>query len=394
MNTAPVAAAQPPAPTPPSQPRRLAAGTSRLVAVLSVGLLPLLPPVLHGKAHPAELLVRYAPTLGLLLTTYGLTVYWLVPRLLLTGRVATYLLLTAALTALVTFSDLLVSLRYGPARPPAGAPLEPEVPGRSPRDPLAGPAGGPGAPPPDKLGYRLQLFTTTLLMMGLSAAGATVRHTRRQAAARLHLEQQKAQAELALLRAQLNPHLFFNTLNSIYWLTETDVEQARAGLYRLSRLLRYALYQTQAPLVPLSQEIQFLHDYVGLMQLRLPPTMRVVCDLPLHPADDGLVAPLLVLPLLENAFKHGVSTDEPATISIALHHAAGTLDVRVRNRIFAAGATALAAGSGIGLANTRRRLDLLYPGAYALAVGPDPADPGEFVAHLRVALTQPASDGA
>ena len=173
---------------------------------------------------------------------------------------------------------------------------------------------------------------------------------------------------LSLLKAQTNPHFFFNTLNNIYALTLIDGEQARAALHRLSRMMRYVLYETPAGHTRLSQEISFLRDYIELMHLRLTDQVEVVFAPPAEPAaPDPHVAPVLFQPYVENTFKHGVSATAPSRITISLFQAGPQqVEMCVRNTLFANRQPDNDEPGGIGLANTQRRLDLLYPGRRAL----------------------------
>ncbi|WP_026879751.1 sensor histidine kinase [Hymenobacter norwichensis] len=224
-----------------------------------------------------------------------------------------------------------------------------------------------------------------LLVLGLSTSVAAVQRGQRDAQIRQALEQEKLTTELAWLKAQINPHFFFNTLNNIYSLTLLDGDQAREAILRLSRMMRYVLYDTQAGTAPLSQELQFLRDYIDLMQLRLTDNVQVVYDTPtsLH---DAPIAPMLLLTFVENAFKHGVSALAPSYIHITVQQPTPhTLDVVVRNSLFAERPLALDENHGIGLTNTRRRLELLYPERHTLTVTEN-APTHEYYVHLTLTL--------
>ena len=205
--------------------------------------------------------------------------------------------------------------------------------------------------------------------------------------------------ELSLLKAQINPHFFFNTLNNIYALTLLDGEQARAALHRLSRMMRYVLYESPAGHTRLSQEIGFLRDYIELMHLRLTTKVQVRFEMPdpLSPdpagsdpaGSDPFIAPMLFQPFVENAFKHGVSATAPSSISIELRQpTANTVVLCVRNTLFPNRPAAAAADDepgGIGLLNTQRRLDLLYPHAHTVRVTPrTAANEYEVCLHLNL----------
>ena len=226
---------------------------------------------------------------------------------------------------------------------------------------------------------------TTALVLAISTSVAIAKKWQDDALLRTALEQAKTTSELSFLKAQINPHFFFNTLNNIYALTLIDAETAREALHRLSRMMRYVLYETQAGTTLLSKEIAFLTDYIQLMQLRLTDKVTVTVDTP-KTVHDQPVAPMLFLPFVENAFKHGVSTRETSRIYVSVAQQNGQVRMDVRNTVFNQKSTSLEAGNGIGLTNTRRRLDLLYPGQYDLRINEhDPA--GEYHVHLSLNLT-------
>jgi LytS/YehU family sensor histidine kinase len=226
----------------------------------------------------------------------------------------------------------------------------------------------------------------TLLVLGIATAITVVQHWQQEARLRERLDQQRTEAELAMLKAQINPHFFFNTLNNIYSLTLIDGERARAALHRLSRMMRYVLYDTASGHARLSQEVAFIQDYITLMQLRLTDRVQVVFEHP-EPVREVLIAPMMLLPFVENAFKHGVAATAPSRIYIGLQQpAADQLAIVVRNTLFPSAGTDLAGSNGIGLVNTRRRLDLLYPGHYTLQVNEKTPD-NEFEVSLSLQVT-------
>ncbi|HLI93398.1 MAG TPA: histidine kinase, partial [Puia sp.] len=172
---------------------------------------------------------------------------------------------------------------------------------------------------------------------------------------------------------------------NIYALTEVDAALAGKAIHQLSRMMRYLLYDTQPGSTMLSQEIAFVRDYIGLMKLRLTETATVDIQ---TPADlrDMPIAPMIFLPFIENAFKHGVRPLEPSQIKIVISQSGSLLDLTVRNPIINDNRTSLDAGTGIGLVNTRRRLDLLYPGKFKLDIG-NPGPDNAFTVHLVLDLS-------
>lgn len=320
---------------------------------------------------------------------YG-NVNWAVPHLLYQRRLPAYLLFVgvAVLGISLVHRGGQLLLQTAAARPmnrplpPAGPPPNQFPPNRLPPGPPAG-RGGVG-------GYGLNpaVLLSTLLVLGLGNSVAAVQRSLRDAHIRQEIEQEKLTTELLWLKAQINPHFFFNTLNNIYMLTLLDGgEQARTAIYHLARMMRYVLYETQNNLAPLSQEVQFVRDYVDLMQLRLTDNVRVTLDIPVLLHEDA-IAPLLLLVFVENAFKHGVSTEEPSSISIVLRQPAPKmLEVTVRNTVFENRPVALDYNHGLGLTNARRRLALLYPGRHTLTVT-ERTPEHEYYVHLVLQLDE------
>lgn len=167
--------------------------------------------------------------------------------------------------------------------------------------------------------------------------------------------EQKA-SELRNLKSQLNPHFLFNTLNSIYALIEISPAEAQTAVHELSQMLRYMLYETPSR-VTLLQETDFTRNYISLMELRLPPGV-VVTHIDIDEMPEAPIAPLLFISLIENAFKHG-NTGDPAdhiTIDIAAHDRIIICETHNRFDV----KTIVDRQGGIGIANLRRRLLLIY----------------------------------
>jgi hypothetical protein len=237
---------------------------------------------------------------------------------------------------------------------------------------------------PRYYGWVQPTIITILLVLGMSTSMALLQKWQEDANLRLALEQAKTTSELSFLKAQINPHFFFNTLNNIYALTALDVELAQEALHRLSRMMRYVLYETQSGTTLLSKELAFINDYIQLMQLRLTDKVTVAVDTPAVVREQA-IAPMLLLPFVENAFKHGVSTLLPSRISITVQQSQEQLVLDVRNTLLTDKTPSLETG-GIGLTNTRRRLDLLYPGQYDLLINEHTAD-DEYQVQLTVHLS-------
>lgn len=197
-----------------------------------------------------------------------------------------------------------------------------------------------------------------VLAIGLAAAmRLSTRWTEIQLQRQRLLSAQR-ESELESLKSQLNPHFLFNTLNSIYALIDINSDDARQAVHKLSGMLRYMLYENRST-VPLEQEAQFLADYVALMKLRLRADHPLEVELPGAEATRGLsVPPLIFIPLVENALKYGVEAKGGMAVKICLKADNGIVTMHTENG-YTHGATDRHRG-GIGLANLRRRLTLIY----------------------------------
>ncbi len=207
------------------------------------------------------------------------------------------------------------------------------------------------------------MFLVLNCMVAAIAVG--IRHFIRTRQIRQQLQEEKAkntEAELAWLKNQINPHFLFNTLNNISSLTQIDPDKAQDAIAQLSDLLRYAMYETNKPQVPIQGEVAFMRNYVELMKLRCNDKAVVNAEFttPQSPLD---IAPLLFISLIENAFKHGLSSSRDSRIDIALTTDEHQLTFTCNNTNFPKD-DADRSGSGIGIENTRRRLDLIYKDRY------------------------------
>jgi len=184
----------------------------------------------------------------------------------------------------------------------------------------------------------------------------------------LQAEAEKAQAELSFLKAQVNPHFLFNTLNNIYSLAISRNPDVPESIMKLSNLMRYITDEATQDLVSLPDEIASIQDYITLQQMRLNENVTV--DFSVTGQPEGIqIAPLILITYIENAFKYGVSSHQPAQITIKLHATPEKIVFHCRNQIFPV--AAIRERSGIGLKNTRHRLNYLYPLKHQLNISPE-----------------------
>jgi two-component system LytT family sensor kinase len=211
---------------------------------------------------------------------------------------------------------------------------------------------------------------TAMVLLGISSIIAFYQKLKAHQAVIEATEQDKVNTELSLLKAQINPHFFFNTLHTIYGLSDTNPPASKDAIYTLSHMMRYVIYDTKNDMTTLEKELKFIEDYISLMRLRLTEGVQIIYE-----KQDGIrnyeVAPMLFLPFIENAFKHGISLVNPSYIYVDISQSGNEFKVEVKNSLFKEKAQFLEESNGIGIANTKRRLDLLYPGRYTLEVFDD-----------------------
>ena len=223
----------------------------------------------------------------------------------------------------------------------------------------------PSMPAKAWMGFFSGAFMFFLLNIVTVAVAIGIRHFIRVRQLKQQLKDEKAkntEAELAWLKNQINPHFLFNTLNNISSLTQIDADAAQDAIAQLSDLLRYAMYETNKNTVPLGGEVEFMRNYIELMKLRCNEQTSVNYQLSTD-SEQVEVAPLLFVSLIENAFKHGVSSGRPSAISIKLEQHQGQLTFICNNTNYPKNDKDRS-GSGIGIENTRRRLELMYADRY------------------------------
>jgi sensor histidine kinase YesM len=226
--------------------------------------------------------------------------------------------------------------------------------------------------------FAVFIVLTTLLK--LSKSWFVVNRLQRQL---LEADKQRVQAELKALKAQINPHFFFNTLNNIYSMSLDKDERLPDTVLQLSDLMRYFLYESKEDLVPLVNEIQVLKDYIALQQIRSNEKLKVETTIK-GDFENKRIAPLLLITFVENAFKHGAkgSTDE-AFVTIELNVEQNTVNFRVENNKGVIDETEKGNDKGLGLENVKRRLELIYPQRHQLTIY---NNDHSFIASLQLQL--------
>ena len=227
--------------------------------------------------------------------------------------------------------------------------------------------------PPPIVGERDILAIIVLILMFGANLGIKSYFRSRDDRKRLEkLERENLAQQLEYLRYQINPHFFMNTLNNIHALVDINPEQAKDTILELSKMMRFVLYEGNKQGVPLSRELDFIRHYVALMQLRYTNKVKITLDLP-QSTSDRQIPPLILITFIENAFKHGISYQHPSFIEISVSEHDGAMQFSCRN---SKGDTPLnppqgGKTGGVGLANIRKRLNLLYGHDYALRIKND-----------------------
>lgn len=204
-----------------------------------------------------------------------------------------------------------------------------------------------------------------------------------QSQARLkELENEHIKAELEGLKSQINPHFLFNSLNAVYALIAIDQDKAQEATHALSNLLRYVLNEKNEEMVPLDDELKFTQDYIDLMSMRFSSdTLSLKVEMP-QQAEGYMIAPMLLMTLIENAFKHGISNTSPSFILIMMHIADEKLYATISNSLFPKNENDRREG-GIGLDNLSKRLDLIYGGEAVMKVT---REDGAYTTKLEIPL--------
>lgn len=224
---------------------------------------------------------------------------------------------------------------------------------------------------PDRIFYFLQVNTlpssaaSMTLAMSVKLAKKWFESRRKQEA----LEKEKLATELNFLRHQFNPHFLFNTINSIFFLIRKDPDKASDALAKFSGLLRYQLYECSDDRIPLSRELEYLQHFVELEKLRQGDGLNVTSNLDDYSSGNWMIAPFILMPFVENAFKH-VSREKGQVnwIRIDSHIKEGLLEFTVSNSTSSDPMKELVHNAGIGLDHVNRRLALLYTGASELDI--------------------------
>jgi sensor histidine kinase YesM len=216
--------------------------------------------------------------------------------------------------------------------------------------------------------YIVELIIVTLFITGFISMLRFVADWFQLMATRKEIENERLTAELNFLKAQINPHFLFNTLNNLYYLAYTQSPNTTEVIAKLSQMMRYMIYDSNHDRVPLKKEVEYMENYIGLERLRLndqiPISLKVIGEVERY-----TITPFIFITFLENAFKHGVSNSNPkAWVNVQLNLQDNQCIYVVENSKIKSAKPEAEEKSGIGLQNVKRRLELSYPGRHELVV--------------------------
>jgi two-component system, LytTR family, sensor kinase len=212
--------------------------------------------------------------------------------------------------------------------------------------------------------------SSSLLMMFLSLGLRVLERQSKIEKIQEELEKAKLSTELTLLKNQISPHFFFNTLNNIYSLIGRNNEDSKNAVIKLSKMMRYVLNESGQDNQLLRDEIEFMNNYIDLMKLRIGAKTRLTVNFPAE-CSDLIIPHLLFISLIENAFKYGISVQEESYVNISLVCGEKCILFKCENGLPESNNEPIFASTGIGLENLKKRLGLLYPGRHALEIDKD-----------------------
>ena len=198
-----------------------------------------------------------------------------------------------------------------------------------------------------------------ILVLGFSTGMGVIQRLRQEENEQKELEKAHVDTELAFLKNQINPHFFFNSLNNIYALININGAEAQKAIEKLSGLMRYLIYESDVKTVKLQKECDFIRNYIDLMKQRLTSKVKLTVDIQ-KDVPDIEVPPLIFMPFIENAFKHGVSYREKSFIDIMLKVSDEKITFICKNSIPETNNSSINDKGGVGIANIIKRLELLY----------------------------------
>ncbi|MCL2284480.1 MAG: sensor histidine kinase [Fibromonadales bacterium] len=303
----------------------------------------LVPVVLLPSETESSWHIRYKTTFPFLVTlvSFYANYLYLIPKFLYTKRIALYTVINLAMFLAMSY---LISIwkSYVVVAGIIAPPPEPSIP----------------------FGWLLKGLAGLVFVNGIAISVRSTSLWFHSTEKMQKMELENVRSELSFLKMQISPHFLFNTLNNILTLIDENKELAKQSVQRLSKLLRLVIYDSEANSVTIKQEAEFLTNYSDLMRLRYGPELKFNLETNLS-EPDAPIAPLLLIPMLENIFKHGIGPSVAnSSISIKITSVKGKITFESSNSYFPK-TSQDKSGSGIGIANMQKRLDLLYERRYS-----------------------------
>lgn len=324
---------------------------------------------------------------SVLLVLFLLNRFLLLPYLFFRNRRALYIVAASLLIA-ASVSGMYLYYRSPESRPErnltqnsAPGDFQQMSAGQAPPNPRPQRNNGPATRrQPEPIPPYINLLILSVLLFGFDTGLKTTSKWVYSEQQRIILEKENVETQLAYLKHQISPHFFMNTLNNIHALIDINSAEAKKSVIRLSNLMRHLLYESDHELSPIKKEVEFIRSYVDLMKLRFPAGVRINLSIP-DQVPEKSIPPLLFISLIENAFKHGISYLHESFVDIELSFASDSLNLTIVNSKIKRNESM--SDSGIGIQNTRKRLDLLFKEKYAL----DVTDTGKvFVTSLTIPI--------
>ncbi len=217
------------------------------------------------------------------------------------------------------------------------------------------------------LHYSLMTIYPAILAFGLSTGIRITDEWFKNERQKKEMENEKLTSELAFLKSQVNPHFLFNILNNICSLARKKSDDTENAIIKLSQLMRYMLFESKDEKVSLEKEVEYLQNYIELQRMRISGKVQINFTVE-GPVGQLMIEPMLLIPFVENAFKHGISYIGDSGIDIIMKVTNKELNFSVENSIIRRGNETIPSETGVGLKNVLRRLELLYPGRHEISI--------------------------
>jgi len=331
--------------------------TLHAIAWIIVIIIPLYLSNAFGDGNQHRLYQFYLHTFSAVIVFY-VGYIWLVPRFFLQERKTTYIIILIGLIMATYFLTSFINdtILFDPVQDAKFQEAMKKISGSNENF----------RPPMKAFGFFNHILAS-ILISGFAIGLGVMEKLKQNEKKQKELEKEKLNSELAFLKNQVSPHFFFNTLNNIYSLIGIDGPTAQDSVLKLSKLMRYLLYESEHGETLMSHEIDFMNNYIDLMKLRLSQRVELQIDFP-EEFPDFTIPPLLFVPFIENAFKHGVSSRDRSFINIRMEIENEHISFTTENSIGKSSQTGDLQHSGIGLENVRKRLGLLFPGKHKLKI--------------------------